>query len=88
MLSDALSSISDKAGPGFTQNPSFGTILQANMIFDPQALEKFNASNALTSAAIHPLTDDQITETYTSLLQSAAKSYVSGKLGRANVPGR
>lgn len=32
----------------------FGSTLQASIIFDPQTLAKFNATNPATSATIHP----------------------------------
>ncbi|KAK0223888.1 hypothetical protein IW262DRAFT_1458938 [Armillaria fumosa] len=85
LLSFALSDLHDSAGPTITFE-GFGTELEAQLFFYYAQVKAFNIT--LDSFTFTPVSDQEITDMYTRLLQSASKVFVSGNLGSVYVPGR
>jgi hypothetical protein len=93
LLSAALSDFETNAGPAFSID-GLGTQAQLEFIFGKSAVAAINLTapdgigtdDVMTKLAPQALSN--ITAVYTTMVQAAAKVYMTGALGTAYVPGR
>lgn len=93
LLSAALSDFETNAGPAFSID-GLGTQAQLEFIFGKSAVAAINltapvgigTNDVMTKLAPQALSN--ITAVYTTMVQAAAKVYMTGALGTAYVPGR
>ena len=86
LLSASLKNFQSSAGPTYPVW-ALGTQAQVELIFGKNAVASVNlSSTAVQTLAPQALSD--ITVTYTTMAQGAAKVYMTGALGTAYVPGR
>lgn len=86
LLNAALNQYQGSSGPQFQVLDS-STLGQMELLFGQDQTSRINMSYGAQTTC-KPLPGSNITETYTTILQAAAKVYLSGPIGTAYVPGR
>lgn len=88
MFSTAMSKLGKTAGPVSQNSFVLGAESQSVLIFGPNATNLTDTSFNGPATILQPAPLDNVTASYSRMLQSASKVFLSGSISKAYVPGR